>query len=150
MMSPDKYTELFFMDEATAFAAGHRPCCECRREDFNTFKSLWLLGNPHYNFNSKTSVKKIDEVLHQERVHADKSKATFEEDITNIPNGTFVLIEDKAGLVMNNNFYEWSPFGYKDAVALPAKEKLIVITPRSVVNTFGAGYLPQTDAVKTV
>jgi len=46
VMTPNRYTELFFMDEATSFAAGHRPCFECRREDYKKFKTLWLKGNP--------------------------------------------------------------------------------------------------------
>ena len=50
IMSPNRYTELFFLDEATALAAGHRPCFECRKEDYNKFKSLWIKGNPGCNF----------------------------------------------------------------------------------------------------
>ena len=72
VMAPNRYTELFFMDEATSFAAGHRPCFECRRIDYNHFKTLWLKGNPEYEFNEKTSIQKIDAILHQERM--DKNK----------------------------------------------------------------------------
>ena len=81
VMAPNRYTELFFVDEATAFAAGHRPCFECRRQDYNRFKSSWLKGNPEYHFNEKTSIQKIDEVLHQERINRGGSKVTFEENI---------------------------------------------------------------------
>src|SRR3978361_1384995 len=59
VMAPNQYTELFFLDEATSFAAGHRPCFECRREDYNRFKTNWLKGNPEYSFNGKTSIKEI-------------------------------------------------------------------------------------------
>ena len=64
VMSPNRYTELFFLDEATSFAAGHRPCFECRRNDYHHFKSLWIKGNPEYHFNEKTSVKAMDDILH--------------------------------------------------------------------------------------
>jgi hypothetical protein len=57
IMAPHRWTELFFLDEATAFAAGHRPCFECRRSDFNKFKSLWIKGNPEYNFDEKTPIQ---------------------------------------------------------------------------------------------
>ncbi|HEY4334333.1 MAG TPA: hypothetical protein VGM89_00505, partial [Puia sp.] len=68
VMSPGLWTELFFFDEATAFAAGHRPCFECRREDAVRFKRAWLKGNPAYGFDEKTRIGAIDEVLHAERV----------------------------------------------------------------------------------
>jgi hypothetical protein len=143
VMAPDRYTELFFLDEATAFAAGHRPCCECRREDFNQFKSLWLKGNPEYNFHRKTPVAKIDEILHGERINYVKLKVMFEEKTKNIPDGTFVLYKNDAYLVSDGLMYLWSPFGYEKGIALPHVAKLSVLTPKSIVNTFRAGYLPQ-------
>jgi len=143
VMAPDRYTELFFLDEATAFAAGHRPCFECRREDFNLFKSLWLKGNPEYNFNQKTPVAKIDEILHSERINYVKLKVMFEEKAKNIPDGTFVLYKNDAYLISDGLMYLWSPFGYQSGIALPHVAKLSVLTPKSVVNTFRAGYLPQ-------
>src|SRR5882757_4708468 len=65
IMAPNRWTELFFLDEATAFAAGHRPCFECRREDAVRFKAAWLRGNPEYGFDPKITIGKIDEVIHQ-------------------------------------------------------------------------------------
>ncbi|MEO6721268.1 MAG: hypothetical protein ABIN67_12935 [Ferruginibacter sp.] len=144
VMSPNRWTELFFLDEATAFAAGHRPCCECRRNDFNRFKSFWVLGNPKHNYDEKTSVKKIDSVLHEERMDNKRSKVTFEEDIDDIPNGSFVLINNSPHLFFNRQVFLWTPFGYEKGIQLPDTNKLTVLTPRSVVNTFRAGYLPQT------
>ena len=143
MMSPDKYTELFFLDEATAFAAGHRPCCECRRDDFNRFKMLWLKGNPEYGFNEKTSIQKIDSIIHEERINRSRLKVTFEESIQNIPNSTFVCIDNNPYLVFNGQFLLWTPFGYNKGTAFAGKEKLTVLTPKSIVNTFQMGYLPQ-------
>jgi hypothetical protein len=143
VMAPKRYTELFFLDEATSFAAGHRPCFECRRNDYNRFKTLWLKGNPQYNFDEKTTIKEIDDILHQERMDDNNTKVTYEENIDAIPNGTFVLIENKPYLVFGKNIYLWTPFGYEKGMALPNVEKLTVLTPRSIVNTFRAGYLPQ-------
>lgn len=142
-MAPHRYTELFFMDEATAFAAGHRPCFECRRQDYNRFKSFWLKGNPGYLFGEKTSFQKIDDILHKERIVRDKSKITFEEQADRLPNGTFVLIDDKAYLISDGMMYLWSAYGYEKGIAVPAKDKLKVLTPKSTVNAFRAGYVPQ-------
>jgi hypothetical protein len=143
VMAPKRYTELFYLDEATSFAAGHRPCFECRRNDYNRFKTLWLKGNPQYNFDEKTTIKEIDDILHQERMDDNNTKVTYEENIDTIPNGTFVLIDNKPYLVFGKNIYLWTPFGYEKGMALPNVEKLTVLTPRSIVNTFRAGYLPQ-------
>ena len=142
IMSPNRYTELFFLDEATAFAAGHRPCCECRRNDFNQFKSLWIIGNPGFDFDKKTAIKKIDHVLHEERINKNQSKIFFNEKADQIPNGTFILFDENPYLVLNGLMLLWTPFGYNIGVKLPA-DLLTVITPKSIVNTFKAGYLPQ-------
>jgi len=143
VMTPDRWTELFFLDEATAFSAGHRPCFECRREDANVFKSFWLKGNPEYNFNAKTPIGKIDEILHRERMGDNRSKVTFEEKVGAIPNGSFVLFGNDPYLIFDGSLYLWSPFGYEKKIPLPNVEKLAVLTPRSIVNTFRAGYGPQ-------
>ncbi len=142
VMTPDRYTELFFLDEATSFAAGHRPCAECRRVDFNRFKSFWLLGNPEYKFDVKTPIQKIDQVLHQERIGPDKSKIIFRENSDRIPNGSFVSIDNEAYLVFNREIFRWTPFGYEKSIALPDKTRLDVLTPKSIVNMFRAGYEP--------
>ena len=143
VMAPKRYTELFFLDEATSFAAGHRPCFECRRNDYNRFKTLWIKGNPEYNFDEETPIKEIDDILHRERIDENNMKLTYEEDINAIPNGTFVLIDNKPYLVFGKNIYLWTPFGYEKGMALPASDTLTVLTPKSVVNTFRVGYLPQ-------
>jgi hypothetical protein len=143
VMAPNQYTELFFMDEATAFAAGHRPCFECRRPDYDNFKSLWLKGNPEYGFNLKTSIQQIDEILHQERVDAAKAKVTFEAKPNELPNGSFIAHNQNAYLIWDGLMYQWSPFGYEKGIALPGADKVQVLTPKSSVNTFKAGYVPQ-------
>ncbi|MGN6534025.1 MAG: hypothetical protein ACTHK0_19955 [Ginsengibacter sp.] len=143
IMAPDRYTELFFLDEATAFAAGHRPCFECRREDFNRFKNLWILANPQYHFKDKTSIRDIDKILHCERINKDGSKKTFEVDINNLPDGTFISIDKKAYLFYKKQLHLWSPSGYEKQSISTIMGKVQVLTPLSVVNTFLAGYAPQ-------
>jgi len=143
VMSPGLYTELFFLDEATAFAAGHRPCYECRREDYKRFKQYWLLGNPAYHFNEKTSINEIDTILHRERMGAGNFKVTFSADMSELPDGTFVLLDEKPFLIKGDWLYAWTPAGYETGIVRTNKKEATVLTPASVVNAFSAGYVPQ-------
>jgi len=143
IMQPNRWTELFFLDEATAFSAGHRPCFQCRYQDHQRFKEFWLKGNPQYGFDIKTPVSKIDEILQTERIAADKSKVTYQESIKALPNGTFVVYNHQSFLFKDDYLYAWSSAGYEKGIALPNVNKLQVLTPRSFVNMFKAGYLPQ-------
>lgn len=143
VMAPNRYTELFFMDEATSFAAGHRPCFECRRNEYYKFKTLWLKGNPEYQFDEKTSIKKIDDILHKERINRNKAKVTYLENSEMLPNGSFILINNDAYLIFDKIMYLWSPFGYGKGIDIPKANTLTVLTPKSIVNTFRSGYLPQ-------
>jgi len=143
VMSPGLWTELFFLDEATAFAAGHRPCFECRRDDANRFKTAWLAGNPGYGFDKKTAIGKIDEIIHQERIDKNGNKVMFDADVQGLPNGTFIQVNGEPYLVANNQLYHWTPAGYKKP-GLPIEAgQVTVLTPCSTVNSFSAGYLPQ-------
>jgi hypothetical protein len=146
IMAPNRWTALFFLDEATAFAAGHRPCNECRRNDFMKFKSFWIKGNPEYGFSTKTKIAEIDAVLHSERINADKEKVIFEMDISEIPNGTFVLVKSIPHLFFQSSLYEWTPHGYTNTTSLPSDSRLTILTPKSIVKMFGAGYVPQHSA----
>ena len=143
IMQPDRWTELFFLDEATAFSAGHRPCFQCRYKDHMRFKEYWLKGNPAYGFDMQTPVAKIDDVIHKERIAKDRSKITYEAHIDNLPNGTFAMYDDKPYLIYDKQLYEWGPAGYAKAIALPGVKVVTVLTPRSVVNMFNAGYVAQ-------
>jgi hypothetical protein len=147
VMTPNLYTELFFLDEATAFSAGHRPCAECRRESFNLFKQLWLAANPAYGFNIKTPIHKIDEIIHAERIDQNNRKVTFEERISGLPDGTFILVNDEAFLVASKKMYRWTEYGYENSTGLSATAIVTVLTPRSIVNTFRAGYVPQISSL---
>jgi hypothetical protein len=143
VMQPDRWTELFFLDEATAFSAGHRPCAQCRHADNQHFKRLWIKGNPQYGFHMKTAVALIDEIIQAERIAADKSKVTYEEDLRTLPNGTFVSYMDRSYLVKDNQLYLWLPGGYEKPIGFPEIKKLPVLTPQSIVNMFSVGYVPQ-------
>src|SRR5436309_2326528 len=144
VMTPNLYTELFFLDEATAFSAGHRPCAECRRVDFNRFKAAWVLGNPLYMYNMKTPISEIDMVLHQERINPNGSKATYRETMENLPAGSFITYNGKPYLISHSNRVKaWTPFGYTDFITIPFTTEVNVLTPKSIVNAFRAGYLPR-------
>ncbi|HVZ97903.1 MAG TPA: hypothetical protein VG847_13570 [Chitinophagaceae bacterium] len=143
IMSPGLYTELFFLDEATAFAAGHRPCFECRRQDHYRFKMYWLKGNPEYKFIEDTSINKIDAILHTERINSKGNKVTWLDNIDNLPAGTFIFINSTPYLIAGNHLYHWTPSGYDNKIALIKNTIVPVLTPRSIVNTFSAGYIPQ-------
>lgn len=142
VMMPDRWTELFFLDEATAFSAGHRPCFQCRYQDHQRFKTAWLKGNPQYSFTDKTPISEIDNIIHAERITKGK-KVTFEDQIQNLPTGSFIEINNEPYLVADKLIYHWTAFGYGEAMPSPIMETVIVLTPRSIVNAFRAGYIPQ-------
>ena len=149
VMSPNLYTELFFFDEATSFAAGHRPCFECRREDAKRFKSFWLKGNPEYGFNEDTPIGEIDKILHRERINKRGEKVIHEEMLRDLPDGCFIELNGKAYLLANGKVFPWSPSGYDKGEPLPAEQYIKVLTPRSSVNAIRAGYLPQIAVPKS-
>lgn len=142
VMTPGRWTELFFMDEATAFSAGHRPCFQCRYADHQRFKTAWLKGNPEYGFDEKTSVNEIDKILQTERI-SNAGKVTFKDDILDLPDGTFIELVGQPWLVYKKKIHHWTPSGYDDSKAIDVPGEVIVLTPRSIVKTFGAGYRPQ-------
>lgn len=143
VMAPDRYTELFFLDEATAFSAGHRPCAECRRKAFNRFKHSWINGNPEFGFTEKTPIWKIDEVLHKERINRSGAKITFTESVGRLPPGCFILHNHEPYLFADRIFFRWTPEGYDEGISLTGIDRAEVLTPRSVVGAFRAGYKPQ-------
>jgi len=138
IMAPNLWTELFFLDEATALAAGHRPCFECRRADAMRFKAAWIKGNPAYGYDLKTSIYKIDEILHRERIDDQQQKVTFTATIGELPNGTFIAIDQNPYLVKNHKIYQWTAFGYLKGECLSIETKVEVLTPFSVVNALKA------------
>ena len=145
VMAPGRYTELFFLDEATALAAGHRPCAECRRAAFNRFKAAWLLGNADREIDPRTSIEVIDKHLHSERVRQDHRKVTFRVEAATLPSGTMIASErepSKAQLIWHGNLYRWSFAGYSEPQAVMSVGEVNVLTPVSIVRALAAGYLP--------
>jgi hypothetical protein len=144
VMTPNLYTELFFLDEATAFSAGHRPCAECRREDYNRFKAAWVKGNPSYGFNEKTPIGKIDEIMHQERIDENGKKATHIERLDTLPNGSFIEHKNRPFIIKQPSLISaWTAFGYTETIELARAIEVVVLTPKSIVNAFRAGFSPQ-------
>ena len=146
VMTPNRWTELFFLDEATAFAAGHRPCGFCRNPDFKRFKSLWLLANgERYGLEKDTKIDTIDALIHQERLDENGSQKTFKANLPTLPDGTFIMLNDsaKAYLWFQQNLYQWSFSGYEKVPEFAQNQEVAVLTPFSYVEVFRAGYLPE-------
>ena len=146
VMSPNRWTELFFLDEATAFAAGHRPCGFCRHADFKRFKDLWLKANgEQYGLTNKTKMDIIDAIIHQERLDKNGVQKTFKSTLTALPDGTFITLNevDKAYLWFEQNLYEWSFSGYTKVSPFDKNQEVTVLTPLSYVAVFKAGYVPE-------
>jgi len=142
VMSPGLYAELFFLDEATALAAGHRPCAECSREQFDYFRILWAQANPRLAKSRKPPAPFLDNVLHMERIAADNKKVIYEEKLSRLPNGSFIALPDdkQAYLVFDGALLLWSPQGYLQKLKRPNDRMVQVLTPRSIVRTLAAGY----------
>lgn len=139
VMCPGRYTELFFLDEAVALAAGHRPCFECRRQEFLWFAGLWAQA---HGSGGRATAPDMDAVLHPERVAADGSKITWHADVETLPSGAFVRWDGKPHLVLSGWLLPWSPAGYTAAVPRPEGASVEVLTPRSTVAVLSAGYCP--------
>lgn len=143
VFSRNNYSELFFLDEATAFSAGHRPCAECRRERYNEFKTAWCAANPILAGASNPPIAHIDKQLHSERAVYGGGKVTFQERLPNLPSGTFVEIEGNAYLLWQRRLWLWSHQGYIEPSAIVPSALVTVLTPASVVAVFRYGFKPQ-------
>jgi hypothetical protein len=144
VMAPGRYTELFFLDEATALAAGHRPCGECRREDFRRFRAAWLLGNPDRGLGPGVPVAAIDRELHRDRLGADGRSVTYTALLDSLPDGVFVrgTSDGESLLVWRESHVPWSPAGYGTPRPRRRGGRVTVLTPRSTVAAIAAGYAP--------
>ncbi len=145
VMAPGRYTELFFLDEATALAAGHRPCAECRHARFLDFCNAW--GAAHYKRgkSARPTAAEIDRQLHAERIAPDHSKRTFIAALKELPDGVMVEVAAPDGrtyLVLGDSLLAWSPGGYGKRLRRPKQENVRVLTPRLTVETLRAGYGP--------
>jgi hypothetical protein len=138
LLQPGRFTELFFLDEATAFAAGHRPCALCRRADYDSLVSIWRDLHP-----GKTGADVIDAQLHRERLEPrTRAQHHHDEPIDDLPDGTFVFHDGSPHTVCGGELLAWTPAGYGTRHARPTARRVTVITPPSLVDVLRAGWQP--------
>jgi len=137
VMGQRSWTELFFLDEATALAAGHRPCFYCRREDATRFRTMWEQGNG----TGRMLAREMDAVLHRERLdHGKKRPHPLPMALKNLPDGAMVQADGESYLIAQGRALNWSPAGYRDATA--SLEGATLLTPPSTLRALSAGYRP--------
>jgi hypothetical protein len=134
LLQPARYTELFFLDEATAFAAGHRPCAECRREDYVRFGELWRERHP-----GQVGADAIDAQLHGERV-AGRERRLHRTELDGLPDGAFVVEGGVPWLVLGSELLRWTPAGYPERRARPSAIQAELVTPPSLVAVLRSGW----------
>ena len=142
LMQPGLYTELFFLDEATALAAGHRPCFECRRAEALEFARAWTLALGGKE-RARARAPEMDCVLHRERIDEACAKRTYAAELGRLPRGSMILRRGKPYLVAYGRLLRWREHGYLSVKVPPAAERVEVLTPPSVVAVLGAGYRPR-------
>ena len=136
-MGGRSWTELFFLDEATAFSAGHRPCFYCRRDDANRFRAAWEEGNGV----AEVLAPEMDALLHRERLDGRKKRLhALPTRLEKLPEGAMVASGETSYLIAGGKALQWSPAGYRAASELV--ENVMLLTPPSTVRAFSAGYRP--------
>ncbi len=137
VMGGRSWTELFFLDEATALAAGHRPCVYCRRDDANRFRAAWERGHA----TGAVRAPDIDRVLHRERLARGRKRLhALPMPLAQLPDGVMVQEDCTSLLVRAGQLLPWSPAGYgppREATAAP-----MLLTPPSTLRAIIAGYRP--------
>jgi hypothetical protein len=137
VMGGRSWTELFFLDEATAFAAGHRPCFFCRRDDAKRFRAAWEQGNGI----SDLRADDIDIVLHRERLEGRRKRLhPLASSLRELPDGAMVQAGAESFLIVKGRAWTWSPAGYREAEG--RIEGAMLLTPPSTLRAFSAGYRP--------
>ena len=128
LLQPGKFTELFFLDEATALAAGHRPCALCRHEDYTHFAALWR------DLHGDRGADAIDARLHDERFDADaRARRLHRVPLDELPDGAFLLHDGRPHLVLGTRLLPWAASGYASAIARPTGVETTLVTPPSLV-----------------
>ena len=136
LMQPGRFTELFFLDDATAFAAGHRPCALCRHEDYARLVDVWRQIHP-----DQVGAETIDAQLHAERVAPDtRTQLHHEAPLDELPDGAFVVWEGAPWLVLDAHLLRWTAAGYVARRPRPARQQARLITPPSLVSVLRAGW----------
>ena len=148
VFAPNRYSELFFLDEATSLSAGHRPCAECRRPRYLEFRAAWDAGRRGRDAAPRfLRADEIDRILHAERLDRDGRKKTYRAALSSLPDGTMVERAGAPHLVWGGTLRPWSFGGYGPAVPPALHEQVDVLTPRSIVGAIGTGFVPQVAGV---
>lgn len=138
LLQAGRFTELFFLDEATAFAAGHRPCALCRREDYLRFRAIWRELHPR-----QVGADAIDEQLHDERLSPDtRAQRHHAARLDELPDGAFMLEAGAPWIVLGSELARWTPAGYVERRRRPAGAEVSLVTPPSLVAILRADWQP--------
>jgi hypothetical protein len=133
------YTELFFLDEPTALAAGHRPCFECRRKDAEAFAEKWQQA---FKLRSRPYAPDMDEILHAERLDG-RAKRLHRRKLGDLPDGAMIALEEGAFAVRAPSLLRWTPAGYRARKRRPGGITVDVLTPPAILAVLAAGYRPR-------
>jgi hypothetical protein len=133
------YTELFFLDEPTALAAGHRPCFECRREEARAFAQAYATAK---KLKAVPRAPEMDVVLHAERL-AGKAKRLHQLDVASLPDAAVIAVDSMPFAVRGRELLRWTPSGYGERRARPRSGVVEVLTPPSILGALSAGYRPR-------
>ncbi|SPM36483.1 hypothetical protein MRAB57_4324 [Mycobacterium rhizamassiliense] len=136
---PNRYTPLFFLDEAVALAAGHRPCAECRHRAYTEYRTLW--AETHRG--AMPYAKEMDDRLHRERTCASGHRAPW----NGLPDGVFVGTDAGPAVVVGDRLAVWDRCDnmYRDKLPRPGAGTATVLTPPSTAGILRAGYPAQID-----
>jgi len=137
LMQPRTWTELFFLDEAVALAAGHRPCALCRRGDYRRFQEAWASAS-----GATCGAKDIDRALHRARLTPERHQCRHGAVICALPDGSFILQGGTPMLIRGAWLFPYRPDGYGPPVRRPGDGTAEVLTPAPTVAALGAGYRP--------
>lgn len=142
IMAPKNYTELFFLDEATALAAGHRPCGDCRAERLVDFERAWATG-VEGRPGEVALVRNIDPVMKRDRTERNGVQRRFTARAGGLPDGVMVQLPAEEGIARlkwRGQYHKWSPNGYGHPTAVEEKLTVTVLTPACTTKVLAAGY----------
>jgi hypothetical protein len=136
---PNRYTPLFFLDEAVAFAAGHRPCAECRRRAYTEYRTLWA----GIHTGALPYAKEMDAQLHRERTGQAEPRAAWR----SLPDAVFVATDSGPAVVVGHHLAVWDQHDniYRNKLPRPSRGLATLLTPPSTVQILRAGYRAQID-----
>lgn len=146
VMTGRNWTELFFLDEAVAMAAGHRPCGYCRRTDYNRFVAAWAdaTGQP-------AKANEIDAILHKARiVPRSRVQQNHVARLDAVPQGALIIWNDAPHLVSPSGLFPYTPDGYTNQIARPKAETVTVLTPKPLIAVLQSGYTPVVHPTATI